>query len=158
MKLLPTVPTPNVKFGAQFKEYTMSSNKTLDKIQQQVTDNPVMIYMKGTPDAPACGFSGKAVSYLKKTGVEFAYVNVLKSPFIYEYLPHFSQFPTFPQVFIGGELVGGSDIVEAMYNSGELQTMLAALVKQGKLPEPIVSDTISSEPATAANNLVQLTL
>jgi monothiol glutaredoxin, Grx4 family len=135
----------------------MSSNKTLDKIQQQVTDNAVMIYMKGTPDAPECGFSGKAVSYLKKTGVEFAYVNVLKSPFIYEYLPRFSQFPTFPQVFVGGELIGGSDIVEELYNSGELQTQLAALVKQGKLPEPSVSATISNEPATA-DNLVQLTL
>ncbi|SEB11409.1 monothiol glutaredoxin [Thiothrix caldifontis] len=135
----------------------MSSNKTLDKIQQQVTDNAVMIYMKGTPDAPECGFSGKAVGYLKKTGVEFAYVNVLKSPFIYEYLPRFSQFPTFPQVFVGGELIGGSDIVEELYNSGELQNQLAALVKQGKLPEPSVSATISSEPATA-DNLVQLTL
>ena len=135
----------------------MSSNKTLEKIQQQVTDNAVMIYMKGTPDAPECGFSGKAVGYLKKTGVEFAYVNVLKSPFIYEYLPRFSQFPTFPQVFVGGELIGGSDIVEELYNSGELQTMLAALVKQGKLLAPSVSVTMS-EPATAANNLVQLTL
>ena len=135
----------------------MSSNKTLEKIQQQVTENAVMIYMKGTPDAPECGFSGKAVGYLKKTGVEFAYVNVLKSPFIYEYLPRFSQFPTFPQVFVGGELIGGSDIVEELYNSGELQTMLAALVKQGKLLAPSVSVTMS-EPATAANNLVQLTL
>ncbi|MDX9990308.1 Grx4 family monothiol glutaredoxin [Thiothrix unzii] len=135
----------------------MSSNKTLDKIQQQVTENAVMIYMKGTPDAPECGFSGKAVGYLKKTGVEFAYVNVLKSPFIYEYLPRFSQFPTFPQVFVGGELIGGSDIVEELYNSGELQTMLAALVKQGKLLAPSVSVTMT-EPATAANNLVQLTL
>ena len=135
----------------------MSSNKTLDKIQQQVTENAMMIYMKGTPDAPECGFSGKAVGYLKKTGVEFAYVNVLKSPFIYEYLPRFSQFPTFPQVFVGGELIGGSDIVEELYNSGELQTMLAALVKQGKLLAPSVSVTMT-EPATAANNLVQLTL
>ena len=135
----------------------MSSNKTLEKIQQQVTDNAVMIYMKGTPDAPECGFSGKAVGYLKKTGVEFAYVNVLKSPFIYEYLPRFSQFPTFPQVFVGGELIGGSDIVEELYNSGELQTLLAALVKQGKLLAPSVSVTMT-EPATAANNLVQLTL
>ena len=135
----------------------MSSNKTLDKIQQQVTENAMMIYMKGTPDAPECGFSGKAVGYLKKTGVEFAYVNVLKSPFIYEYLPRFSQFPTFPQVFVGGELIGGSDIVEELYNSGELQTQLVALVKQGKLLAPSVSVTMT-ESATAANNLVQLTL
>lgn len=133
------------------------SNKTLEKIQQQVTDNPVMIYMKGTPDAPECGFSGKAVSYLKKAGVEFAYVNVLKSPFIYEYLPRFSQFPTFPQVFIGGELVGGSDIVEELYNSGELQTLLAALVMQGKLPAPTPPVTPAASPSSPSP-LVQLTL
>ena len=132
------------------------SNKTLEKIQQQVDENPVIIYMKGTPTAPECGFSGKAVAYLNKTGAEYAYVNVLKSPFIYEYLPRFSQFPTFPQVFIGGELIGGSDIVEAMYNSGELQTLLADLVKQGKLPEMTVPATTAVEPSKPASNLVQL--
>ena len=132
------------------------SNKTLEKIQQQVDENPVIIYMKGTPTAPECGFSGKAVAYLDKVGVEFAYVNVLKAPFIYEYLPRFSQFPTFPQVFIGGELIGGSDIVEAMYNSGELQTMLDELVKQGKLPALKVPAT--TETTKPNENLVQVTL
>ena len=112
--------------------------------------------MKGTPAAPECGFSGKAVAYLDKTGVEFAYVNVLKAPFIYEYLPRFSQFPTFPQVFIGGELMGGSDIIEAMYQSGELQSLLNELVKQGKLPELKVPAT--TEPEKPTNNLVQVTL
>lgn len=131
----------------------MSSNKTLDKIQQQVTENAVMIYMKGTPDAPECGFSGKAVGYLKKTGVEFAYVNVLKSPFIYEYLPRFSQFPTFPQVFVGGELIGGSDIVEELYNNGELQTMLMKWVTTGVLPAP---QPVVSPPISASNGLIQL--
>jgi monothiol glutaredoxin len=133
------------------------SNKTLEKIQQQVTDNPVIIYMKGTPDAPECGFSGKAVGYLKKTGVAFAHVNVLKSPFIYEYLPRFSQFPTFPQVFVGGELIGGSDIVEELYNKGELQTMIAALVEQGQLLEPSVPVTTGAS-ANPPNDLVQLAL
>ena len=132
------------------------SNKTLEKIQQQVDENPVIIYMKGTPTAPECGFSGKAVAYLNQTGAEYAYVNVLKSPFIYEYLPRFSQFPTFPQVFIGGELIGGSDIVEAMYNSGELQTLLADLVKQGKLPELKVP--VTTETTKPNENLVQVTL
>ena len=132
------------------------SNKTLEKIQQQVSENPVMIYMKGTPAAPECGFSGKAIAYLNKTGAEYAYVNVLKSPFIYEYLPRFSQFPTFPQVFVGGELIGGSDIVEAMYNSGELQTMLDELVKQGKLPALKVP--VTTETTKPNENLVQVTL
>ena len=138
------------------------SNKTLEKIQQQVDENPVIIYMKGTPAAPECGFSGKAVAYLEKVGTEFAYVNVLKSPFIYEYLPRFSQFPTFPQVFIAGELMGGSDIVEAMYQSGELQTLLNDLVQQGKLPPLNVPAAPTAEPAAtkepAAINLVQLTI
>ncbi|HRJ54541.1 MAG TPA: Grx4 family monothiol glutaredoxin [Candidatus Thiothrix moscowensis] len=133
------------------------SNKTLEKIQQQVTENPVIIYMKGTPDAPECGLSGKAVSYLKKSGAEFAYVNVLKSPFIYEYLPRFSRFPTFPQVYIGSELVGGSDIVEELYNSGELQTLLAALVEQGKLPA-LKPPSVSATTSPPSSPLVQLTL
>lgn len=133
------------------------SSKTLETIQKQVDENPVIIYMKGTPEAPECGFSGKAVGYLKKVGAEFAYVNVLKAPFIYEYLPRFSQFPTFPQVYIGGELIGGSDIVEELYNSGELNTMLSALVEQGKLPALKVTAT-TEEEAKAPNDLVQLTL
>ena len=100
--------------------------KTEQKIQQQIDENPIMIYMKGTPDNPECGFSARAASYLQKTGVSFSYLNVLQSPFIYERLPAFSQFPTFPQVFIGGELIGGSDIVEDLFNSGELHKIIAA--------------------------------
>ena len=99
--------------------------KTEEKIQKQIDENPIIIYMKGTPDNPSCGFSARAVSYLKKTGVPFAHLNVLESPFILEGLPAYSQFPTFPQVFIHGELIGGSDIVEEMFNSGELQKMIA---------------------------------
>lgn len=100
--------------------------KTEDKIQQQLDQNPVIIYMKGTPDNPECGFSAKAAGLLKSTGFPFAFVNVLQAPFIYERLPAFSNFPTFPQVFIKGELIGGSDIVEEMLNSGELAPMLKA--------------------------------
>lgn len=98
--------------------------KTEEKIQKQLDENPVIIYMKGTPDSPECGFSAKAASLLKSTGVDFAYVNVLQSPFIYERLPAFSNFPTYPQVFIRGELIGGSDIVEELLNSGELKSLL----------------------------------
>lgn len=99
--------------------------KTEEKIQKQIEENPIMLYMKGTPEKPECGFSARAASYLQKTGVAFSYLNVLQSPFIYERLPAFSEFPTFPQVFISGELIGGSDIVEELYNSGELQKMVA---------------------------------
>lgn len=100
--------------------------KTEEKIQQQISENPIMIYMKGTPDNPECGFSAKASSILKQTGAPFAFLNVLQSPFIYERLPAFSNFPTFPQVFVNGELIGGSDIVEEMFNNGELQQMISA--------------------------------
>jgi len=99
---------------------------TEEKIRKQLADNPVILYMKGTPDMPSCGFSAKAVTLLKGTGIEFAYVNVLASPFIMEKLPEVSDFPTFPQLFINGEIVGGSDIVEEMLASGELQPMLEA--------------------------------
>jgi len=98
--------------------------KTTDKIRQQLKDHPVILYMKGTPDEPRCGFSAKAASVMKSTGVEFAYVDVMASPLIMEALPEVSDFPTFPQLFINGEIIGGSDIVEAMYASGELQGML----------------------------------
>lgn len=99
---------------------------TEEKIRQQLVENPVILYMKGTPDTPSCGFSAKAASVLKETGFDFAYVNVLTSPFIMEKLPAVSDFPTFPQLFIKGEIIGGSDIVEEMFNSGELVPMLKA--------------------------------
>ncbi len=100
---------------------------TEEKIRKQLTENPIILYMKGTPDAPSCGFSAKAASVLKSTGIDFAYVNVLSSPFIMEKLPEVSDFPTFPQLFINGEIIGGSDIVEEMYNNGELMPMLEAV-------------------------------
>ena len=101
---------------------------TEEKIQQQLDEHPIIIYMKGTPKFPQCGFSGHAVKFLSATGIDYAYVNVLEAPAIYERLPGFSQFPTFPQVFIGGELVGGSDIVEELANNGELAPMMEAAI------------------------------
>ncbi|MCG7899981.1 MAG: Grx4 family monothiol glutaredoxin [Candidatus Thiodiazotropha lotti] len=100
--------------------------KTTDKIRKQLSDHPVILYMKGTPDEPRCGFSAKAASVLKATQVGFAHVDVLSSPLIMQALPEVSEFPTFPQLFINGEIIGGSDIVEAMYQSGELLPMLKA--------------------------------
>ena len=97
---------------------------TEEKIQKQLDENPIMLYMKGTPDNPQCGFSAKASGLLKSTGIGFAYCNVLEAPFIYEKLPAFSNFPTYPQLFIKGELIGGSDIVEDMLASGDLLPML----------------------------------
>lgn len=98
--------------------------KTEDKIRRQIAENPVILYMKGVPDAPQCGFSAKAVAALHATGVPFAFVDVLQAPFIREKLPSVSQWPTFPQLFVGGELVGGSDIVEDLAKHGSLKPML----------------------------------
>ncbi|MGD8854688.1 MAG: Grx4 family monothiol glutaredoxin [Gammaproteobacteria bacterium] len=100
--------------------------KTTDKIRQQLKDHPVILYMKGTPEEPRCGFSAKAAAVMKATGVEFAFVDVLAAPLIMQALPEVSEFPTFPQLFIQGEIIGGSDIVEAMYANGELMPMLKA--------------------------------
>lgn len=102
---------------------------TQDIIEKQLADNAVIIYMKGVPSAPECGFSAKAVGILNSTGVPFAYVDVLKAPFIREKLPKISKWATYPQLFINGELVGGCDIIESMYNDGSLLPMLQATVK-----------------------------
>jgi monothiol glutaredoxin len=98
--------------------------KTEDKIRQQLASNPIIIYMKGIPANPQCGFSAKAVSILNNTGIDYAYVNVLEAPFIREKLPSISHWPTYPQLFVNAELVGGCDIVEAMANDGSLLPLL----------------------------------
>ncbi len=98
--------------------------RTTDKIRQQLEENPVILYMKGTPNEPRCGFSAKAAAAMQSTGIDFAYVDVLAAPLIMQALPEVSDFPTFPQLFINGEVIGGSDIVEAMLASGELLPML----------------------------------
>lgn len=99
--------------------------ETLDRINQQVTNNPVVIYMKGTPQMPSCGFSSRASQALAETGEKFAFVNVLADPMIFEHLPKYQDWPTFPQVYIGGELQGGCDITLELAASGELKTMMA---------------------------------
>jgi monothiol glutaredoxin len=100
--------------------------KAEDTIREQLASNPIIIYMKGVPDNPECGFSAKAVAALKATGIPYAYVNVLAAPFIREKLPKISHWPTYPQLFVAGELVGGSDIVEDLAAKGELKPMLEA--------------------------------
>lgn len=95
-----------------------------DKIKQQIDGNPVLIYMKGSPDFPQCGFSAQTVQALKQCDAEFAYVNVLEEPEIRSTLKEVSNWPTYPQLYVKGELVGGCDIVVDLYRSGELQTMV----------------------------------
>lgn len=115
--------------------------KTEDKIRQQLASNPIIIYMKGIPAEPQCGFSAKAVGCLNDTGVSYAYVNVLQAPFIREKLPSISHWPTYPQLFVNGELVGGCDIIEGMANDGSLQTLLQQVSAKSEQP---VDDALSA--------------
>jgi monothiol glutaredoxin len=96
----------------------------MDKIKQQVDSQPVLLYMKGTPDFPQCGFSARTSQVLKSMGVEFGHVNVLAEPEIRASLPKYSNWPTFPQLFVKGELVGGCDIVVEMHETGDLKKLL----------------------------------
>lgn len=96
----------------------------LDTIKEQVESNPILIYMKGSPDQPQCGFSAQTSQVLMACGERFAYIDVLSNPDIRANLAQYSDWPTFPQLFVDGELVGGCDIVTEMYQSGELQPMI----------------------------------
>ena len=100
------------------------SNETIDTIRSQIQDNPIILYMKGSPQAPQCGFSAQTVQCLMACGQRFAYVDVLSNPDIRATLPEFSDWPTFPQLYVDGELVGGCDIITEMYQSGELQPLV----------------------------------
>ena len=103
----------------------------LEKIRKTVTENPVVLYMKGTPQFPQCGFSGRAAQVLKLCGVKkYVAVNVLEDKGAYDYLKFYADFPTFPQLYIKGELIGGSDIMLAMYEQGELQKLIEPATAQ----------------------------
>ncbi len=104
----------------------------MERIKQQVEGNPIVLYMKGTPQMPQCGFSSRAAQALQACGVEFAHVNVLADPEIFENLPRYADWPTFPQLYIGGELVGGCDITLELYQKGELQSMTKAAAQKAK--------------------------
>jgi monothiol glutaredoxin len=100
-------------------------NPTFVEIQSHIDSSPVMLFMKGTPMFPQCGFSARVIQILKHTGVPFKTVNVLENPEIRDGIKTFSNWPTIPQLYVKGEFVGGCDIVTEMYQSGELQTLLS---------------------------------
>jgi monothiol glutaredoxin len=108
----------------------------LDRIRQQVESNPVIIYMKGTPQFPMCGFSSRAAQALAATGIPFAYVNVLNDLEIFQNLPRYADWPTFPQIFIGGDLIGGCDITLELYQSGELKELMEKAVDRVNTKTP----------------------
>jgi len=101
----------------------------MDKIKSTVEENSIVLFMKGTPEFPQCGFSMRTAEALKACNAEFAYVDILAEPEIRTNLPVFSNWPTFPQVFVNGELIGGCDIVLELFQKGELQTMLGEVVE-----------------------------
>jgi monothiol glutaredoxin len=96
----------------------------IERIKSQLSSNPVLLYMKGTPDFPQCGFSAAAVRALNASGANFAHVNIFEEPEVREALKQYSNWPTYPQLYVNGELIGGSDIILEMYKTGELQKVL----------------------------------
>ena len=95
-----------------------------EKIKDQIKENKILIYMKGSPYEPKCGFSAKTIQSLIDCGAEFSYVDILENQEIRQTLPNISDWPTFPQVFVSGELIGGCDIISEMHESGELQKLI----------------------------------
>lgn len=101
---------------------------TLETIKKQIEENPVILYMKGSPDAPQCGFSQRASQAIMACGRRFAFVDILSNPDIRSTLPTYANWPTFPQLWVKGELVGGCDIIAEMHESGDLTTLIEGAV------------------------------
>ena len=101
------------------------SETALETIKRQISENPILLYMKGSPQAPQCGFSAKTIECMVGCGQRFAYVDILSNPEIRATLPSYAEWPTFPQLWVEGELVGGCDIVTEMFESGELEALLS---------------------------------
>jgi monothiol glutaredoxin len=96
----------------------------MEQIREQIENNTILLYMKGSPNQPQCGFSARTVQALMACGERFAYVDVLSNPDIRANLPQYANWPTFPQLWVKGELIGGCDIVSEMQESGELATLI----------------------------------
>jgi monothiol glutaredoxin len=103
----------------------MTNDPVFERIAQEIAANPVLVFMKGTPSFPQCGFSAAVVQILSRSGVKFKGIDVLTDPGLREGIKRFSNWPTIPQLYIKGEFVGGCDIVREMYESGELETLLS---------------------------------
>src|SRR5437868_9258923 len=121
-----------------------TDNPIRDAIAEAIADNQVILFMKGTPNAPACGFSARTVAALQTMGTPFAAVDILPDPRIRQELSALSNWPTIPQLFVDGELVGGADIVAEMYQSGELAETLGVEAAEPQATEP---EAAAVEPA-----------
>jgi monothiol glutaredoxin len=129
-----------------------TTNPMRDAIQSAISENSVILFMKGTPEQPACGFSARTVAVLQSLGQPFAAVDILPDPRIRQELSALSNWPTVPQLFVGGELVGGCDIVMEMYQSGELQETLG-LDSAPAEPSPPEPAPTQAAPLSVENRL-----
>lgn len=103
----------------------MNTVDIVERIKSELSEHPVLLFMKGTPDFPQCGFSATAVKALNAVGAKFDTVNIFEEPELREALKEYSNWPTYPQLYVNGELLGGCDIIVEMYKSGELQKVLS---------------------------------
>ena len=127
------------------------SNPIRDAIAEAIADNPTILFMKGTPEQPACGFSARTVAALQSLDVPFAAVDILPDPRIRQELSAISEWPTIPQLFVNGELVGGCDVITEMYESGELAQTLG--VDQPAAAEPVDEPAVGARPMGIENRL-----
>ncbi|HVF77749.1 MAG TPA: Grx4 family monothiol glutaredoxin [Solirubrobacteraceae bacterium] len=131
----------------------MSDTQIRDLIAEAIKDNELILFMKGTPEQPACGFSMRTVGMLQQLDVPFAAVDVLPDPRIRQELSALSNWPTIPQLFHNGELIGGCDIITEMYESGELATTLGIETPAGAPAEAPTGDPAQAAPMSIENRL-----
>jgi monothiol glutaredoxin len=129
-----------------------STNPLRDEIQKAISENHVILFMKGTPNQPACGFSARTVAVLQSVGQPFAAVDILPDPRIRQELSALSNWPTIPQLFVDGELLGGADIVAEMYQSGELHEALGLEAAQAEATQPEAA-AVEPPPLSIENRL-----
>jgi monothiol glutaredoxin len=127
-----------------------TTNPLRDEIGKAISENDVILFMKGTPTQPMCGFSARTVAMLQSLGRPFAAVDVLPDPRIRQELSALSNWPTIPQLFVDGELIGGCDIVTEMYESGELQQVLG--VENGSSEQPTTESEVAEAPPLSIEN------
>jgi monothiol glutaredoxin len=131
----------------------MSENPMRDAIQEAISENQIILFMKGTPEAPACGFSARSSAALQALNAPFAAVDILPDPAIRQELSAISGWPTIPQLFVGGELVGGSDIIMELYESGELADTLGLEAPADVPAQPADAATSTVPPMSIENRL-----
>ncbi len=117
----------------------MTAVETMDKIKRQIANNDVLVYMKGTPIFPMCGFSSQVVRILDELNTHYAYVNILENPDIRAELPKFANWPTFPQLYVKGELIGGCDIITDMHKQDTLKPVLEKVNGVADSPESVIA-------------------